>query len=157
MSRKKTILIVDDSKINRLLLADILADGYEIVEAENGAEGLDIVRARKSEISLILLDIVMPVMDGFQTLTVMNEEGWIPEIPVIMISAETVPNYVDRAFDLGVQDYISRPFDERTVCRRVASTIALYAKQKELTDMVASEVAQREKDRKEVSSSMEIS
>lgn len=146
MNKRKKILIVDDSNINRLLLSDILSDQYEILEAENGMEASAILQSRESEISLILLDIVMPVMDGFEMLAVMNKNGWIQSIPVIMISAETVPTYVDKAFDLGVQDYISRPFDERTVRRRVTSTIALYTKQKELSDMVASQFYQREKD-----------
>lgn len=146
MDKRRKILIVDDSEMNRLLLSDILEDQYEILEAENGMEASAILQNRESEISLILLDIVMPVMDGFEMLAVMNKNGWIQSIPVIMISAETVPTYVDRAFDLGVQDYITRPFDERTVRRRVASTITLYAKQKELSDIAASQFYQREKD-----------
>ena len=112
---KKKILIVDDSEINRALLSDMLSSEYEIIEAENGMEAAGILHNQEQEICLMLLDIVMPVMDGFETLAVMNKNGWIKSIPVIMISAETVPAYVDRAYDLGVQDYISRPFDERIV------------------------------------------
>lgn len=94
---------------------------------------------------MILWIFVMPVMDGFEMLAVMNKNGWIKSIPVIMISAETVPAYVDRAYDLGVLDYISRPFDERTVRRRVISTLMLAAKQKELAHMVADQIYEKEK------------
>ena len=144
----KKILIVDDSEINRSLLSDMLSDEYEILEAENGMEAAAIMHTQEQEIALMLLDIVMPVMDGFETLVMMNENDWIKSIPVIMISAETVPSYIDRAYDLGVLDYISRPFDERTVRRRVISTIMLSAKQKELEHMVADQILKKEKDNK---------
>lgn len=146
--KKQKILIVDDSEINRSLLSDMLCSEYEILEAENGMEAAAILHNQEQEISLMLLDIVMPVMDGFETLVVMNKNGWIKSIPVIMISAETVPAYVDRAYDLGVQDYISRPFDERTVRRRVVNTLMLFAKQRELSYMVADQIMKKEKDNK---------
>ncbi len=145
---KKKILIVDDSEINRSLLSDMLDDEYEIIEAENGMEASAILHEHEHEISLMLLDIMMPVMDGFETLEAMNKNGWIKDIPVIMISAETVPSYVDRAYDLGVQDFINRPFDERTVCRRVVNTILLFAKQKELSHMVMNQIMEKENDNK---------
>lgn len=145
---KKKILIVDDAEMNRALLSDMLSDEFEILEAENGLEASAILQNQEQEISLMLLDIVMPVMDGFEMLAVMNKNGWIKSIPVIMISAETVPSYVDRAYDLGVLDYISRPFDERTVRRRVISTIMLAAKQKELAHMVMDQIYEKEKDNK---------
>lgn len=148
MFDKKKILIVDDSEINRSLLSDMLSDEYEIVEAENGMEAAAILHEREHEISLMLLDIMMPVMDGFETLAVMNKNGWIKDVPVIMISAETVPSYVDRAYDLGVQDFINRPFDERTVRRRVVNTILLFAKQKELSHMVMNQIMEKENDNK---------
>ena len=88
----------------------------------------------------------MPIMDGFEMLAVMNKNGWIKSVPVIMISAETVPSYMDKAYDLGVLDYISRPFDERVVQRRVTSTIMLAAKQKELAHMVTEQLYEKEKD-----------
>ena len=144
----KKILIVDDSEINRSLLSDMLSNEYEILEAENGMEAAAVMHSQEHEIALMLLDIVMPVMDGFETLVMMNENDWIKSIPVIMISAETVPSYIDRAYDLGVLDYISRPFDERTVRRRVISTIMLSAKQKELEHMVADQILKKEKDNK---------
>ena len=143
---KQKILIVDDSELNRSLLSDMLCDEFEILEAENGMEASQILHNQELEISLMLLDIVMPVMDGFEMLAVMNKNGWIKSIPVIMISAETVPAYVDRAYDLGVLDYISRPFDERTVRRRVISTLLLASKQKELTHMLADQIYEKEKD-----------
>lgn len=145
---RKKILIVDDSEINRSLLSDMLSDEYEILEAENGMEAAAILHNQEQEIALMLLDIVMPVMDGFETLAVMNKNGWIKSIPVIMISAETVPTYVDRAYDLGVKDYISRPFDERTVRRRVVNTLILFAKQKELEHMVTEQIMEKEKGNK---------
>ena len=125
---KKIILIVDDSEINRALLSDMLSNEYEIIEAENGLEASAILHEHEQEISLMLLDIMMPVMDGFETLEIMNKNDWIKDIPVIMISAETVPAYIDRAYELGVQDYINRPFDEQTVRRRVVNTILLFSK-----------------------------
>ncbi len=145
---KKKILIVDDSEINRSLLSDMLADEYEIIEAENGMEASAILHEHEQDISLMLLDIMMPVMDGFETLEVMNKNDWIKDIPVIMISAETVPAYVERAYDLGVQDFINRPFDERTVRRRVVNTLLLFAKQKELSHMVMNQIMEKENDNK---------
>ena len=125
---KRKILIVDDSEINRSLLSDMLSNEFDIIEAENGMEAAAILHNQEHEISVMLLDIVMPVMDGFELLEVMNKNGWIKSVPVIIISAETVPSYMDKAYDLGVLDYISRPFDERVVQRRVTSTIMLAAK-----------------------------
>lgn len=143
---KRKILIVDDSEINRSLLSDMLSNEFDIIEAENGMEAAAILHNQEHEISVMLLDIVMPVMDGFELLEVMNKNGWIKSVPVIIISAETVPSYMDKAYDLGVLDYISRPFDERVVQRRVTSTIMLAAKQKELAHMVTEQLYEKEKD-----------
>ena len=104
VSDKQKILIVDDSEMNRSILADMLGDEYEILEAENGSEGVAMLQTRGSEISLVLLDIVMPGLDGFGVLNMMNKNGWIEDIPVIMISAESGSSHVERAFDLGVTD-----------------------------------------------------
>lgn len=145
---RKKILIVDDSELNRALLSDMLSDEFDILEVENGMEAAGVLHNQEQEISLMLLDIVMPVMDGFELLTLMNKNGWIKSVPVVMISAETVPTYVDRAYDLGVLDYISRPFDERTVRRRVISTIMLAVKQKELVHMVTDQILEKEQDNK---------
>ncbi len=143
---KKTILIVDDSELNRALLADMLADSFDIVEAENGVEAMGILHDRELEISLMLLDIVMPEMDGFEVLAAMNNLGYIKTIPVIIISAEVGGVYIDRAYDLGAIDYISRPFDERTVKHRVTSNFMLTLKHKEMSEMLSSQIYEKEKD-----------
>ena len=143
---KRSILIVDDSELNRALLSDMLESDYDIIEAENGAEGIRILHERELEISLMLLDIVMPEMDGFQVLEVMNQKDWIKSIPVIMISAETSSASIDRAYDLGAVDYISRPFDERTVKHRVNSNFMLSLRQAEMTEMLSSQIYQKERD-----------
>ncbi|MDE5593111.1 MAG: response regulator, partial [Clostridiales bacterium] len=143
---KKTILIVDDSELNRSLLSDMLFEDFNIIEAEDGTEAVMILQEHELEISLILLDIVMPNMDGFEVLAMMNKKGWINTIPVIMISAETGSAYIDRAYDLGAVDYISRPFDERTVKHRVMSNFMLALKQKEMADILSEQVYARERD-----------
>ena len=142
--QKPKILIVDDSELNRAILADMLDDEYEIVEAENGLQGVGLLQQRGSEISLVLLDIVMPQMDGFGVLEVMAQNQWIEDIPVIMISAETGSSHIERAYELGVTDFISRPFDALIVHRRVVNTIMLYAKQKRLANMVADQIYENE-------------
>lgn len=143
---KKKILIVDDSEMNRALLADMLSEDYEIIEAENGMEAIAVLHEHELEISLMLLDIVMPEMDGFEVLTMMNEKGWIKSIPAVMISAETGGAYIDRAYDLGAVDYISRPFDERTVMHRVTSNFMLSVKQKEMSEMLSAQIYEKEQD-----------
>ena len=139
------ILIVDDSDMNRALLADMLGGQYEILEAENGVAALELLHSHEREISLILLDIVMPQMDGFEVLAMMNKYHWIEEIPVIIISSENSHSVVERAYELGAADYISRPFDQVIVRRRVINTIMLYSKQKQLISMVADQMYEREK------------
>ncbi len=141
---KYKILIADDSDFNRAILAEMLGDEYEILEAENGTEAIDIL-CRESDIDLLLLDIVMPEMDGFEVLTAMNKRHWIEDLPVIMISSENASSYVERAYDLGATDYISRPFDTAVVRRRVTNTLMLYAKQKRLMQMIAEQVYEKEK------------
>ena len=142
---KQTILIVDDSAMNRALLADMIGDEYNIVEAENGIEGIGCIQNLGTAISLVLLDIVMPEMDGFEVLAVMNKNGWIKDIPVIMVSSENATSVIERAYDLGVSDFISRPFDANIVRRRTKNTIMLYSKQKTLVGMVADQIEEREK------------
>jgi len=143
--KKQTILIVDDSAMNRALLADMIGDEYEILEAENGLRAIGQMQALGTGISLVLLDIVMPEMDGFDVLAVMNRHGWIKDIPVIMVSSESASTYIERAYELGVTDFISRPFDANIVRRRVLNTTMLYAKQKALIGMVADQIYEREK------------
>lgn len=142
---KEKILIVDDSEMNRMILSDMLEEDFEILEAADGPQGLAILQQMNSEISLVLLDIVMPGMDGFEVLAVMNKNQWIEDVPVIMISAESTPSYVRRAYELGVIDYISRPFDSLVVQRRVMNTIMLYAKQKKLMGLVTEQMFEKEK------------
>ena len=144
MEQKQKILIVDDSELNRAILADMLDDEYEIMEAENGLQGVGLLQQRGAEISLVLLDIVMPQMDGSGVLEVMTQNHWIEDIPVIMISAETGSSHIERAYELGVTDFISRPFDALIVHRRVVNTIMLYAKQKRLANMVADQIYENE-------------
>ncbi len=139
------ILIVDDSEMNRDILSEMLGNEYEIIEAENGEEAIAILQQKNAEISLVLLDIVMPVMDGYEVLSVMNSNNWISDVPVIMISSESSTAIIDRAYELGVTDFISRPFDALIVRRRVVNTILLYAKQKELEAMVAEQIYEKEK------------
>lgn len=143
---KSTVLIVDDSEMNRALLSDILEDDFNIIEAENGAQACAILKEHELDISIMLLDIVMPEMDGFETLAMMNNKGWIKTIPVIMISAETASTYMDRAYALGAVDYISRPFDERTVKHRVMSNHLLSLKQHEMAGILSDQVYERERD-----------
>ena len=144
-TRKEKILIVDDSELNRAILADMLGEEYDIVEAENGLEGVAILQKMGPELSLVLLDIVMPEMDGFGVLDTMNQNHWIDDIPVIMISAESGSRHIERAYELGVTDFIARPFDALIVHRRVVNTILLYAKQKKLVGMVADQIYEKER------------
>ena len=144
MNEKEKILIADDSAMNRAILTEMLGDGYEILEAENGRQAVYIMQTNV-DIDLLLLDIMMPEMDGFDVLAMMNKYHWIDDIPVIMISAENASSYVERAYDLGATDYISRPFDMAVVHRRVINTLMLYAKQKRLVRLVAEQVYEKEK------------
>ena len=144
MSEKEKILIADDSAMNRAILTEMLGDGYEILEAENGRQAVSTMQTNV-DIDLLLLDIMMPEMDGFDVLAMMNKYHWIDDIPVIMISAENASSYVERAYDLGATDYISRPFDMAIVRRRVINTLMLYAKQKRLVRLVAEQVYEKEK------------
>ena len=142
---KQKILIVDDSEMNRAILADMLESEYEIIEAENGTEAVAVIEECRAELSLILLDIVMPEMDGFGVLEIMNKREWIEEVPVIMISSESGAAPVKRAYEMGISDYISRPFDSAVVHRRVVNTIMLYAKQKKLAALVMEQIDENEK------------
>lgn len=142
---KQDILIVDDSEMNRAILAEMLSRDYIIHEAENGEEALQILRQYGTAISLVLLDIPMPVMDGFGVLQHMAEEYWIKDIPVIMISSDDSAETVKKAYEMGVSDYISRPFDAQVVYRRVSNTIKLYARQHRLITMLSEQVREKDK------------
>ena len=139
------ILIVDDSEMNRMILSEMLKGEFEILEAENGSVCLDMLSRYEMKISLILLDIVMPGMDGFGVLEYMNRNNLIGDIPVIMISGEDSGEVIKQAYEWGVSDYIKRPFDMEVVHRRVLNTIKLYAKQRRLVAMVTNQVFEKEK------------
>ncbi|MCI8619677.1 MAG: diguanylate cyclase [Oscillospiraceae bacterium] len=142
---KYKILIADDSEMNRSILADMLENEYEILEAENGKQALEIIGGCQQTLSLVLLDIVMPELDGFGVLEAMNHQGSIADIPVIMISSESSASCVERAYELGATDFISRPFDALIVRRRVDNTILLYAKQKKLMGLAARQIYEKER------------
>ena len=142
---KQKILVVDDSEMNREILIAMLGDDFDIIVAENGMECMELLKQYGKELSVVLLDIVMPLMDGFEVLTHMNRNRWIEDIPVIMISSEGSDAYIRRAFQLGVSDYISRPFDNRVVRQRVFNTIKLYAKQRRLIALVSDQIHENEK------------
>ena len=136
IQNKPRILIVDASEFNRAILKEILEETYEIIEADGGKEALHKIDEYGMEISLVLLDIIMPEKDGFEVLKYMEEESLISDIPVIIISSEDSANYIRRAYEMGVSDYINRPFDANIVYQRVSNTVKLYAKQRRLMAMV---------------------
>lgn len=142
---RQQILIVDDSQINCEILAEILKDEYRILEAANGEECINLLKQYGTGIALLLLDINMPVMDGFEVLALMNRKHWIEDIPVIIISSENSASYVRRAYEMGASDYISRPFDVQVVHQRVSNTIKLYAKQHRLISLVTDQIREKEK------------
>ena len=144
LQNKSQILLVDDSKMNRMMLKEILGGDYSILEAENGQECLEKMQAEAGNIALVLLDINMPVMDGFEVLKAMNANHTIEDTPVIMISSEDSDAAIRRSYELGASDYVNCPFDARIVYRRVTNTIKLYAKQRRLVQMVSDQIRARE-------------
>ena len=145
---KQKILIADDSEMNRELLAAILEEEYDIIQANDGVQAVDCLQRHAEEISLLLLDIVMPHMDGFEVLSYMNKEHWIDSIPVVIISSENSPIYIKRGYDLGATDFIEKPFDANMVLRRSANAILLGAKQRRMTSIVSYQIYEREKSSK---------
>lgn len=145
---KQKILIADDSEMNRELLAAILEEEYDIIQANDGVQAVDCLQRHVEEISLLLLDIVMPHMDGFEVLSYMNKEHWIDSIPVVIISSENSPIYIKRGYDLGATDFIEKPFDANMVLRRSANAILLGAKQRRMTSIVSNQIYEREKSSK---------
>ena len=144
LQEKSQVLLVDDSKMNRMMLAEILGDSYHVLEAENGKECIEKLQEEAGNIALVLLDINMPVMDGFEVLKAMNANHTIEDTPVIMISSEDSDAAIRRSYELGASDYVNRPFDARIVYRRVTNTIKLYAKQRRLVQMVSDQIRARE-------------
>lgn len=144
-SEKPLVLIVDDSEMNRAILNEVLKDEYCILEADNGRAALDMVDRCGDELSLVMLDIVMPGISGFEVLADLSRRSGIDNLPVIMISSEDSDDMVLRAYELGASDYINRPFDSRVVRRRVSNTIRLYAKQRRLTNLLSQQYNERVK------------
>lgn len=144
MNHKK-ILIADDSELNRALLVDMLEHDFSILEVADGKEAVAALQAHRGEIEVLLLDVVMPQMDGFEVLAYMNKTGLIEEVPVIMISAETGSAYIDKAFKLGAADYVSRPFVPGVVRRRIVNTALLHTKKQQLMSIVTERFYQKEK------------
>lgn len=144
LQNKSQILLVDDSAMSRMILKEILGGDYSILEAENGQECLEKMQAEAGNIALVLLDINMPVLDGFEVLKAMNANHTIEDIPVIMISSDDSDAAIRRSYELGASDYVNRPFDACIVYRRVTNTIKLYAKQRRLVQMVSDQIRARE-------------
>ena len=142
-NERAKILIVDDDAMNRVVLSDLLTDEYDIIEAKDGNEAIEILEKKAKEITLVLLDMVMPERDGLEVLKIMNKKGWIKGTPVVMISAETASPQVEKAFSLGVTDFIYRPFDQMVVQKRVRNTISLYVKQMQLSELVTDKIYER--------------
>lgn len=142
---RQQILIVDDSELNREILSEMLHTDFRILEAEDGAQALEMLQQQGTGISFVLLDIIMPVLDGFGVLSYMAREHIIEDIPVIMISSDDSEKNIRRAYELGVSDYISRPFDAKVVYQRVFNTIKLYAKQRRLITLVTDQIYEKEK------------
>lgn len=142
---KQKILIIDDSEMNRVLLIDILKSQYDVEEAESGVKAIDILSQRRTEFSLLLLDIMMPEMDGFEVLNYINKHRWSDALAVIMISSDDSAANIKRAYDLGAFDYINRPFDSAIVHRRIANTMLLYARQRHLEGIIAEQFYEQER------------
>ena len=141
--RRQKILIVDDNEMNRSILMDMLGDEYTVIEAVNGLHAVNELQKQASDIDLVMLDLVMPEMDGLEVLAVMNQRRWIESIPVIMISAESTSDRIKKALEMGVTDFIGRPFDDRIVRRRVLNTLLSSAKQAQLESLVAEQAVAR--------------
>ena len=142
---KPQILIIDDSEINRDLLAQMLEGEYQILQAEDGEHGIQMLEQHGREVSLVLLDIIMPGMDGFEVLSYINRRQWIEDIPVIMISGEHTETAIRHAYEFGAVDYINRPYDAKIVYQRVTNTIKLYAKQRRLISLITDQINEKEK------------
>lgn len=140
-----TILIVDDSEINRDILSSILSNEFNIIEASGGKECIEALEKYGTEISLVLLDIMMPEVDGFDVLRYMSNHHLIEDIPIITITGDESGETIRKAYEMGVSDFIGRPFDTKVVYRRVLNTINLYEKQRRLISTVSDEILEKEK------------
>lgn len=142
------VLVVDDAKINRDILCTILQNEYDVLESDGGRDCIEKIKTYGNEISVILLDLIMPETDGFEVLKYMRENRYIDEIPVITITGDDSDESMLKAYEMGVSDYIKRPFDAKVVYRRVSNTINIYAKQKRLVSAVVEEMSEKEKNGK---------
>lgn len=143
--KMEKVLIVDDSEMNRDLLADMLEEEYSVSQAESGEEALSILEKKHDEYACVLLDLNMDGMSGYDVLDCMKEKGWLDYLPVIIISAEENRDCIKRAYNLGAIDFISRPFDLEIVQRRVGTTIAVYSNQRRLSRMVVEQLYENER------------
>lgn len=143
-SGKENILVVDDSALNRQLLREMLEEDFTILESANGSECIEQLSLHGGEIALVLLDMIMPVMDGLQVLEEMNRQGLMDRIPVIVITADGSEDHVRLAYDMGVVDYIERPFDIKVVRQRTMNTVKLYARQRRLMAVMAQQLHRQE-------------
>lgn len=144
MDKRQKILIVDDAEFNREILKEFLGEAYSYLEAENGIQAIRILE-ENPEIDLMLLDVNMPQMNGFEVLEWMNQLHWIDETPVIMISSEGSVDSMRKAYEMGITDYITRPFDSVIVKKRVQNTLELYANQKRLINVVVDQVYEKQR------------
>lgn len=146
--KRQKILIVDDSEMNRMILCEMLNTEFDVLEAADGRECMNILDEKRSEIALILLDIVMPEMNGYEVLGELEKRKWMDQLPVIMISSEDSVQTIRRVYDMGASDYISRPFDSKVVYRRVTNMIKLYTRQRRLTRVLTEQIRAKEESRK---------
>lgn len=147
LEERQKILVVDDSKFNQELIIEILGEEYQYIVADDGLEAIKILQ-KDWTIDLMLLDINMPKMNGFEVLEYMHQYHWIKEFPVIVISAEEENSIIEKAYNLGAAEYIQRPFDAFIIKRRVMNTLVLYANQKRLTNVVVNQVYEKEENNK---------
>ena len=149
---KPLVLVVDDSDMNRFLLSQILLDDYNVIEACDGVEATQIIQDHFKELSIVLLDIVMPRMDGFGVLEFMNANDLIQDLPVIMISSMDEDSAIRRCYELGISDYVRRPFSADVVGKRVYNIVRLYQRQRNLQREIREQVEEREKNSRVVTS-----
>lgn len=140
------ILIIDDTAYNRDLLTEMLSDSYRIIQANNGAQGIQVMENRRDELAGILLDLSMAVMNGFEVLEEMNRRNWIQTLPVLIISSENTTEAIRNAYLLGAIDYIFRPFDELVVKKRVENMVTMYANQKKLAKIIIQQMRDNERE-----------
>ena len=141
---KPKILIVDDDLSNRMTLKELLGEQYDYVEASNGREAIAKIKKYQNSIDLVLLDLIMPIMDGFDTLEVIKENGWLEYLPVVVVSANDDSRFMEMAFELGAVEFIKRPYDASIVRRRINNTLVLYQKQKKLVNIVEEQIYENE-------------